>query len=265
MPNRRVIRRRKSAERGRIAKGEARAREIVSRRLAGQSFSMIATGMGMALSSVHEGYSRGLNAICPPDSLIEARRRAAARLDELRLKVWPRLKGARPAIDVVMAALKIEERESRLLGLDAALRFTEGSTPVPNADELTAQIQKNLSVEQQRQLVMLLRLAKSGPAPAIEVAVTPIPRTDAEIVEPDSFNLPPSTTPATSAFVGRSDEPSTSFTSLSQFCAEFNLLPNDPTVGALRRQAREAWLAWHQRICTALRSVDCPHKSVLGR
>jgi hypothetical protein len=77
----RRIQRRKSIERARIAKGEMRAREIVARRLRGESFSMIATAMRMALSSVHEGYTRGLNAICPPDSLVEARRRQARRTE----------------------------------------------------------------------------------------------------------------------------------------------------------------------------------------
>jgi hypothetical protein len=74
--------------------------------------------------------------------------------------------------------LRIETRAAALLGLDSATSFdlTVQSHP-PNADLMTAQIQKNLTVDQQRQLVALLRLARDGPAggygdAAVEVSAT---------------------------------------------------------------------------------------------
>lgn len=111
-------------------------------------------------------------------NIAEERQRARAIIDELRAKIWRRLQEPGCELASFDVALRIETRAAALLGLDSATSFdlTVQSHP-PNADLMTAQIQKNLTVDQQRQLVALLRLARDGPASgngdaAVEISAT---------------------------------------------------------------------------------------------
>ena len=192
---------------------------------------MIAIEMKMALSSVHEAYGRGLDAVCPMENLIEARRRQLARLDELRQKVWRRLDVKRPPLQAVAAALAVEERESRLLGTDAQTKYDAANPIIPGADQQAALIQKNLSIAEQRELVRLLRKARDGappgeePPPSIDTTSTPIPPPPAppERVAIQNTPLPPSTTPNVDAV----PDPGNDY---HRFCRERQFDPLDPVI-----------------------------------
>lgn len=91
-----------------------------------------------------------------------------------------------------MAALRIEEREARLLGLDAAIKFDpETFISPPNAEQQVATLREHLDEHELRQLVYLLRKGKGldvNERPAIDVT----PRTS-----PPSPPAPaPTATPA---------------------------------------------------------------------
>lgn len=86
-------------------------------RSAGVTFDVIATRVGFTnRSAAHKAYQRALKR-AEPETLDDARRLELARLDRLYAALWPgALKG-----DVTKAdrCLKISERRSRILGLDA--------------------------------------------------------------------------------------------------------------------------------------------------
>jgi hypothetical protein len=182
--------RRRGRDRKRMARADVVARKCVALRIKGESYPKIAAILGLSVSSAYEGYRRGLSELCPVEDIAEERQRARAIIDELRAKIWRRLHKPGCELACFDVALRIEARAAALLGLDGATAFDlTVQSHSTNADQMTAQIQKNLSVDQQRQLVALLRLARDGIANGdshapVEVSATQAPALEAANSDP---------------------------------------------------------------------------------
>lgn len=158
---------RRKGRRGRDAKRMAHAdviaRKAVALRLKGASYQKIAITLGLAVSSVYEAYKRGLAMIAPDEDLIEERKRARLILDGLREKIQQRLEKPNCALACFDTALRIEARIAELMGLNSAVAFDVNlQSPSPSADQQVARIQATLSLDEQRQLVGLLRRVRNG-------------------------------------------------------------------------------------------------------
>lgn len=93
---------------------ERRALELAK---AGVTYDRIAQEVGYASrSGAHKAVQRALNRSIQPDAE-EFRKLQMARLNDMRLGLWPKVRQGVPRATEV--AIKIEEREARLLGLDA--------------------------------------------------------------------------------------------------------------------------------------------------
>jgi hypothetical protein len=140
-----------------------REAEIVERRLRGETFDTIATALSMSTGGCADAYERALNRVSYP-TVVRAREEQLQRLDLLRRKGWARANAKHPPISALEFLLRLEERQARLLGLDSDTRF-DGSGPVAvDADEMTRLIQSNLSVDEQRQMLHLMRKARGLPS-----------------------------------------------------------------------------------------------------
>ena len=102
---------------------ERRARALQLRK-EGASFDDIAAELGMSRSAAHKTVQRGLvelTALAKGEAE-GLRALELARLDELQRSIWPEATGGNlPAMDRL---LKIMERRTRLLGLDAPIKHT---------------------------------------------------------------------------------------------------------------------------------------------
>jgi hypothetical protein len=260
-------RRPRHRNRKQIARAEVLARRCVALRLGGASYPVIARRLGISTSSAYEAWKRGLAELCPVEDLVEERQRSRLILDGLREKIQKRLARANCPLAAFDTAVRIEQRVSQLLGLDSAIEFDVNLQGRPaNADELTAKIQKNLTVEQQRVLVQLLRLAQNG-APVIETTaqtvqtgtVSPAPaETAVEIAR--AMVAPPSVTcesrPMPPPTPTVEPEPSRAWMDDRAWRA---VMPEeDPASGAGRQWAERTWMNWHTRICT-FDAEHCPH------
>lgn len=239
-------------------------REVVERRLQGQTYDTIAVALNCSLSGAHEAFWRCVDRI-PAESLERFRAESLQRIEMLRAKAWVRARGKHAPVNVLAFLLALEDRQSRLLGLDAAVKFDATARPAPvDAEERVAQLRKNLTEDELRTLLNLMRKGSGQVSPPRMVEATathtPVP---AVVIEPE-FNLPPSATPTPGAYVTRSVEPSRSFLNVDEFCREFSLSRTDPTLVSAMPEARTRWLQWHQQSCRANPGA-CPHRAVLGR
>jgi hypothetical protein len=140
-----------------------REAEIVERRLKGETFDTIALVLGMSTSGCADAYQRALNRVSYP-TVVRAREEQLQRLDLLRREAWVRANAKHSPISVLEFLLRLEERQARLLGLDSDSDF-DGSRPVAvDADEMTKLIQQNLEVDEQRELLRLMRKARGLPS-----------------------------------------------------------------------------------------------------
>jgi hypothetical protein len=225
-----------------MAGAEVVARKAVALRIRGESYPKIAAILDLSVSSAYEAYRRGLNELCPVEDLVEERQRSRLLLDELRAKIWRRLQKPGCELACFDVALRVEARAAALLGLDSATAFDlTVQSRSPNADLRVAQIQKNLTVDQQRQLVALLRLARDGPANG---------KGDRQ-----ASNVSPVTAEPASQVEGTDPAPS-HFHSLAEYCAQTGIEIEDPAAEEGLRQAEERWGLWHNRHHT---ETDCSY------
>jgi DNA-binding CsgD family transcriptional regulator len=99
-----------------------RERQISELRLRSATYLDIAQQLQMSVQGVLKAYMRALRRI-PEKEALACRKEALERLDRLRVRVWNRL-GALPTADpgvdfAVQSALRVEQREAKLLELDA--------------------------------------------------------------------------------------------------------------------------------------------------
>jgi hypothetical protein len=125
----------------------------------------IAKQLQMSVQGVFKAYMRALRRI-PEKEALACRKEALERLDRLRVRVWNRL-GALPTADpsvdfAVQSALRIEQRESKLLGLDAPrqLEVQQHEDPsIPLQKELNQAMLARLTIDEKRQLLVLITKA----------------------------------------------------------------------------------------------------------
>jgi hypothetical protein len=228
------MKRRKKPRTAQVARGQVTARRVLAQRLEGYSFPAIGERLGLSTSATHEAYQRGLAEICSVESIHEVRRRALARLEYLRTKVYARL-AQRFSVALIDCALRIEMREAALTGSDAAEKFDVTATvEQPSREALAESIRVNLDIDEQRMLVRLLMKARGEEPPRGFVGSPPPP------VAP---TMPPSP-PNVEAHGARGyvEQPLESPGSFEQWCAQRQLAQSDPV-------AKEVW----QRECDQFR------------
>jgi hypothetical protein len=236
--------------------------EIVQRRLRGQSFSTIADAMKMSVSACHESFWRALSNI-PVKSVEQYRLESLQRLELLREAAWKHAKPGRlPPPKIIALLVLIEDRRCKLLGLNAIEGYDPTAPPIatPDRDLAVRQAQQNLSADELRTLIALMRKASgkldSNELPAIETTATPTPENPIA----QAIGLPPSKPPVATGMVAQSDEPQPPrYVSLIDFIRRCNLDDADPVNEQAFGFAQERWIAWHNRHCVG--GPDCVHYS----
>jgi hypothetical protein len=134
--------------------------------LAGATFEDIARQLNMRhWMTAYRLYRRGLRRI-PQKAAHEARVAQLERLDRLRLKVWSKFKDVSDTTELgvlVLAALRIETRESHLLGLDAPQKLDVEQVIDVNEQALRQRQQEvlaQLSISARAELLAVLRKEK---------------------------------------------------------------------------------------------------------
>jgi hypothetical protein len=136
--------------------------DIVRYRIEGMTFDWIGTQLDMSTSGVHEAFWRCINRNGVAN-VRHLRAEALVRLDAIRARGWILANRPKPVVSALHLLLACEERQARLFGLDEANRF-DGMSPIaPSVTEQAEKIAKHLTVDQQRELVFLLRLARGWP------------------------------------------------------------------------------------------------------
>jgi hypothetical protein len=162
--------------------------KIFQLRRKGYEFQTVADILGASINTVRDAYYRHLRAI-PTREVEELRRDMVERLAYDRQCLVRKIetfdhKMKTPENIHAIAALyqqliAIEKHEADLLGLKAPIKI-ESPVVGPDADEMTKLIQSNLTVDEQRQMLHLMRKARgllngSGPVqPAIETTARPV-------------------------------------------------------------------------------------------
>ena len=144
-----------------------RERQCIELRLMGLSFHDIAMQLGFKdASGAFRSYRRAFRRI-PKKAAERARDEQLERLDRLRVKQWGRLlslKSGKKIDTAVVAALRIEQREAQLLGLDAPqqleLKQEEDPEVVNERQRLIKELER-LTPEEQAQYAALLRKVQS--------------------------------------------------------------------------------------------------------
>jgi len=127
-----------------MARGAATEREALELRKAGATYHQIADRMGISVSGAHAAVTRALKALREETSeeAQSVRQLEIDRLDAMLLGCWEKARrGDAAAIDRV---LRIQERRSKYLGLDAPTK-TETSATVSAAVDLSGMDDAKLS------------------------------------------------------------------------------------------------------------------------
>lgn len=139
-----------------------RERNVLALRLQGATFEQIGTQLRISTQGAEKSYKRALRRI-PEKEAILARKEALTRLDSLRVLAWTRLKGmdrSDPNYDAaVQSVLRIEQREAKLLGLDAPRQLEVQTYQDPDALAENQKLQTmlaKLSIEEKRDLLNLM-------------------------------------------------------------------------------------------------------------
>lgn len=150
---------------------EQKTAECLALRIAGASYRKIAASLGISKSAAHE-YTitalRELEALNAEDAK-ELRRLECERLDAMLLKLWPQTSTAKLSERTADTVLRIMERRSKLLGLDAPVDSRLGGLPggVPIALSTEPDLSK-LTFEQLQNLNHLLSVASPEVLPSPE-------------------------------------------------------------------------------------------------
>jgi DNA-binding CsgD family transcriptional regulator len=139
-----------------------RERQCLELRLRGATFVDIGKQIGISAQGAEKSYKRALRRI-PQTEALACRKEQRERLDRLRVRAWNRL-GALPVGDpgvdlAVQSALRIEQRESKLLGLDAPRQLEVQQHEDPSTlvqKELNQAMLARLSIDEKRQLLALI-------------------------------------------------------------------------------------------------------------
>jgi hypothetical protein len=113
--------------------------KAIELRKAGASFEQIGKTLGMTRQNAHALVKREhelLKAVCQ-ESVAELRQMELARLDEIQLKLWDK-RGDPRAADTL---LRLFERRSKLMGLDAPVKIDSDNSSVISS-EITIQADK---------------------------------------------------------------------------------------------------------------------------
>jgi hypothetical protein len=136
--------------------------------LRGATFEDIGKQLGISAQGAEKCYKRGLRRISENEALA-CRKEQLERLNRLRVSAWNRL-GALPVGDpgvdfAVQSALRIEQREAKLLGLDAPQQLEVQQHEDPSVllqKELNQAMLARLSIDEKRQLLALITKASKA-------------------------------------------------------------------------------------------------------
>lgn len=139
------------------ANREVNKEQALQLRISGASYRQIARTLGMSVSNAHLLVTEGLNELRSQNEELteELRRVELARLDAMLLALWERRKEARVADSI----LRIMERRSKLLGLDAPMKWEgsgPGGGPIPVSGSFDL---RNLTIDELRQLEKIVERA----------------------------------------------------------------------------------------------------------
>lgn len=179
---------------------ELNRQKALELKLAGATFRDIAKALGVSVSTAHGYVKDWLDDIRAENAELanDVKRIALARLNKMRMSLWSKREQPR----VADTLLRIDEREARLLGLDAPLRWEgsgPGGGPIPVSGEIDL---SKLTVDQLKQLeeiVLAAQNAAIAAAPIAKIAEESIGegqerRIGAGYVEPLSTNPAPAVT-----------------------------------------------------------------------
>lgn len=123
-------------------------KKVLELRLMGVTFDVIAQQVGYASpGSAHNAYKRALlRTLREPAE--ELRELEVARLDRLLSGIWT--KALRGEVSAVQAALKIMERRSKLLGLDAPQKIQAEVTNYDGGSDIDREVQRLADLLAQR-------------------------------------------------------------------------------------------------------------------
>jgi DNA-binding CsgD family transcriptional regulator len=169
--------------------------DVLERRVKGATTLAIAAALQMTQRGVQVALNRALTKI-DIEGGAEAKRRAVARLDVLRSRLFERFDaGGEDVAAVARAIVAVDQREARLLGLDVPERLILAHLPDPNAeDAVTMAKLHRLTVEE---LETLNELTKKMNTPDVETTARSISDTLTEIEKPPApdFDQPDDASP----------------------------------------------------------------------
>jgi hypothetical protein len=166
----------------RTPSAQVRAREVekavVEFRLRGWSYSRIAEEMDLSISGAHSAYWRALDRT-PAESVSKMRAEALARIERLRARLWEHESRGKLPIRAAAVLAMLEAQQAKIFGLVSAVEFDPDAIPASeftDRDKMTKLIQTNLTVDEQRLMLRLMRKAHGQPdATAIETTSTQTP------------------------------------------------------------------------------------------
>lgn len=158
-------------------------REVIRYRLDGWSWVKIGQKLHIGAGTAANYYYEALREI-PQKLADDARREHVERLGRLREEAFKLVNS--DAFDIKKAGIetvvRIDEREAKLMGLDAPAKLEWIASNKSAQDELTVEQLQNLSPDELRQLMMLMSKAR---------AIPPAPEFDAETTGSPVDGLPP--------------------------------------------------------------------------
>jgi hypothetical protein len=157
-----------------IAAAELEQR-VLELRASGATYRECAAALGVSHTACEQAYHRALSAIPEADAQ-EQRQLSMTRIERMRSRLWARFSDDRDKCDhcgvskqMLMAAmplLRLEERQSRLLGLDAPLKIdVRLGAPKPFAVDARSREEavERLTIDEQRELLHLIRKMRGEP------------------------------------------------------------------------------------------------------